>query len=475
MPINSISPNLAAASSIRDTAGAQEIYHLLKESPANLASRDAACAFLEEQLEQAAGIAHDMPTDARSLAPWMEQKALETGDQYSAYLETRKAGAPRRYFTCKAHALSFLQRVAPTKLVDGAWLYGILQHWEDPRFYPLIRIYLEELGNGDPAQNHVVLYQQLLQENDCEQIPELDDEHYVQGAIQLALAFNAEQFMPEIIGYNLGYEQLPLHLLITAFELNELEIDPYYFTLHVTVDNVSTGHARKAIQAITNTMPTAGDTSHFWQRVANGYQLNELGLGTVEVIGSFDLEQELFNMLERKSHFGKHLHSDLCSIGGRTVNEWLASPGQIQNFFKTLQAKGWLKRHQDPQDSHFWRLIEGPQAPMAGVFSSFEKQLLHDWLTGDRNSSTLSTSAGQQHRRKIFRRYPRPCDHGLDSISLHKERLGDLDQDISELERELPQLPKALRMRRLISLMAPATHATAAGLYATRQFTAALS
>jgi hypothetical protein len=57
-----------------------------------------------------------------------------------------------------------------------------------------------------------------------------------------------------VIGYNLGYEQLPLHLLITSYELNELGIDPYYFTLHVTVDNAGSGHAHKAVQALRDLM-----------------------------------------------------------------------------------------------------------------------------------------------------------------------------------------------------------------------------
>jgi hypothetical protein len=40
----------------------------------------------------------------------------------------------------------------------------------------------------------------------------------VQGAIQLGLAHHGEQFEAEVFGFNLGYEQLPLHLLITAYE-----------------------------------------------------------------------------------------------------------------------------------------------------------------------------------------------------------------------------------------------------------------
>lgn len=240
--------------------------------------------YLEEQLQHAAQLPCDMPGQPEAIARWMEQQALKTGERYATYLESRKAGQPRRYFSCKSHALSFLQGVAPTKLVDGSWLYGILGKWNDSRFYGLIRTYLEELGDGMAAQNHVVLYQRLLAEHGCEALPSFSDEYYQQGAVQLALGYHAEEFLPEIIGYNLGYEQLPLHLLITAFELNELDIDPYYFTLHVTIDNAATGHARKAVQAVLDTMPAVGDRQTFLKRVANGYRLNDLGIGTVDVI-----------------------------------------------------------------------------------------------------------------------------------------------------------------------------------------------
>ena len=48
---------------------------------------------------------------------------------------------------------------------------------------------------------------------------DLPDRFYTQGALQLALDQNAEEFLAGVIGFNLGYEQLPLHLLITAREL----------------------------------------------------------------------------------------------------------------------------------------------------------------------------------------------------------------------------------------------------------------
>lgn len=457
------------------TAGARSIYHALMHEPQSLSSQNVSRAFLKQQLRAASHEPCDMPLRPEALAEWLEAKALATGDQYAAYLESRKAGQPRRYFTCRSHALSFLQRVAPTKLVDGAWLYGLLQNWGDVRFYALIRTYLEELGDGDPAQNHVVLYQRLLAEHGCENLPELSDDHYLQGAVQLALGYNADEFTPEIIGYNLGYEQLPLHLLITAFELNELDIDPYYFTLHVTIDNASSGHARKAMQSVLDTMPTAGDAQLFLERVANGYRLNELGLGSTEVIDSFDLEQELVDMLERKRLFGKQVHSDFCRIEGRTVNEWLSEPGQIRDFLQALENRNWIKRHEDPQNSRFWQLIDGSDAQMFGVFSPFEKQLLEDWIAGDWFGDSASQTAGAAGRPKAFRpRARRKATPAQQPVPLERAA-GDVDEDVSGLNAELKQMPIEQRMRRLIELMAPSNHASAVGLQATRLFTKALA
>ena len=102
-------------------------------------------------------------------------------------------------------------------MVDGAWLSGFTEYWKDDKFASLINIYLEELGDGVAEKNHVVLYRKLLTSYGLDQFDDLNDEYFVQGAIQLALGELTEHFLPETIGFNLGYEQLPLHLLITAY------------------------------------------------------------------------------------------------------------------------------------------------------------------------------------------------------------------------------------------------------------------
>ena len=449
----------------------RSLYQSMLESPEHQEHLHQAREFLKLQLQRAAHLDGDMPADPAALLGWMESRAQIVGAQYAEYLEQRKAGHPRRFFSCRSHALWFLQQVAPTKLVDGAWLYGVLQHWQDSRFHPLLRTYLEELGDGDPAQNHVVLYRKLLATTGCEPLPDLADERYIQGAVQLALGHHADEFLPELIGYNLGYEQLPLHLLISAFELNELNIDPYYFTLHVTIDNGSTGHARKAVQSVIDCIPVAGDSEVFLERVNNGYKLNDVGLGSAAIIESFDLDQELVDMLERKRVFGQHMHSDYCRIEGRTVNQWLAEPGLARQFLEALQNRGWIRRGEDPGKSRFWNLVEGPDALMFGVFSPFEKQLLHDWIA-DGWFGEPSVPAGNTSRATAFR--PARRKRGGASPAPGPEPVGNAttepDSDVSQLRTELSMLDPSQRVERLIELMSPGTHATPAGLYATRGF-----
>lgn len=336
-------------------------------------------SWLKAQLRQVDGLDDDLPADPRRIAAWTAQRAAKVGRQYASYLRKRSEGAPRQYFSNRAHALYFLQQVAPTKAVDGAWLFGALRHWDDPRYHGLIRTYLEELGDGHPASNHVLIYQRLLCSLGCHERLPLADERYLQGSLQLALGLNLDEFLPEAIGYNLGYEQLPLHLLVTAFELDELGIDPHYFRLHVTIDNASTGHACKAVEAVQHLWPDQ-DYEDFYRRIAKGYRLNDLGLSAADIAADFDLETELLQAFERKRSFGSRMHSDYCRLEGRTVNQWLAEPNSISSFFAALERKGWIKRGNDPAESRFWQLVEGPTAIMFGVFSPYEKQLLHDWI-----------------------------------------------------------------------------------------------
>ena len=455
-------PAAPRAADPRPTQESRELYFALLDG----ASREDAAHYLQDQLQRAATLPCDLPDDPAALNAWVMQRTEAVGHQYQAYLDQRRAGGAQRYFSSKAHALHFLRGVAPTKLVDGAWLYGLLQRWDDGRFTALIQTYLEELGEGQPEKNHVVLYRKLLASQGCNDWQQLDDEHFVQGAIQLALAEHAERFLPEVIGFNLGYEQLPLHLLITAYELTELGIDPYYFTLHVTVDNADNGHAHKAVQGLRAAWPQMGDGATFYQRVRNGYRLNDLGASTVSVIGDFDLSTEVQRIFEKKAAVGQFVHSDYCRFEGRTVNQWLAE--DVEQFLAVLETRGWIKRGHDPQESRFWQLIVGEQAPMFGVFSAYEQQMIHDWIADDwqADGKRSPRSALLKGQARFNARRP-----AADSTAPQATAGNDFDAELQLLEQQLARQPdRAARMRLLLPLLAPQRHHSAVGLLATRLF-----
>lgn len=460
--------------------GNKDLYRRLSENFANGAACEQAAKFLLTQLEFVQTTPCDLPDSVKDLQAWMRSRAQLATAKYSHYLTQRKAGAPRRFFANRAHALYFLRSVAPTKLVDGSWLYGLLPHGRNPRFADLVRTYLEELGEGVPDKNHVLIYRQLLARYDLDPSGDLDDAFYTQGLIQLALGCNAEDFLPEVIGFNLGYEQLPPHLLITAYELNELGLDPYYFTLHVTVDNFDTGHAKRALQTVLDNLPRVGDVDDFWQRVRRGYQLGNAGVGSCEVIGGFDIEREVVRILAKKSMAGHGAHSDYCRVEGRPVNDWLARPEDIPAFLAALQRAGWIRRNAPVGQSRFWGLLQGARAEMFGVFSGYELQVIHDWIRGEASADGRAyaepAAAGSSARRPGFRAASRlvalPDESNESGVfSPRDTQNGKLfDQDLHYLTRQLATLDdKSLRLL-LIKTMSPSLHWTVAGLYATRLF-----
>lgn len=431
--------------------------------------------FLEDQLDAARHISTDIPASPAELHDWAERNIVEVGQRYRSYLDQRHAGAPRRYFQSRAHALHFLKTVAPTKLVDGSWLYGLLGRWRDLRFNGLIRTYLEELGGGLAQQNHVALYRKLLANCDCGGgWDQLADRYYLQGAVQLALARQPVHFLPEIIGFNLGYEQLPLHLLITACELAELDIDPYYFSLHVTIDNFDSGHARHALQSVLELTAAAADPDQFYRRVRNGYRLNCLGESTSSIIGAFDLQTELCAMLERKAVIGRLMHADRCRIGGRSVNDWLSQRDGALEFLRALERHGWIKRHRDPVESRFWQLIQGEQPLMQGVFAADEQQLIHDWIAGEYlprcRTTPFRRTTGNTARALLRDSADTGASGPQRGAANDSEEL--LPDEQREFERTLAALPdRRARIDWLIEQMSPSLHDSPQGMRATRLFT----
>lgn len=448
----------------------RRLYEALLTPSPTLQTRQHAAQWLQRLMDDSKDVPSALCEAPEDLHAWARANAQSVAQRYQAYLDGRRAGGERQYFHNRAHALNCLASVAPTKLVDGSWLYGLAQHSSTERLRALLQTYLEELGDGVPHKNHVTLYRQLMRRHGLQQDLQLDDANYLQGAVQLALGWNAEHFLPEVIGFNLGYEQLPLHLLITAYELNELGIDPYYFTLHVTVDNGDSGHAWQACEAVLQMMEVQADRERFWQRVRAGSKLADAGRGTQEVIASFDARAEVVKIFERKAPAGAGMHSDYCRIGGRTVNDWLGPQGNIDALLDALVDGGWIRLGAPVAQSRFWNLLQGERAEMFGVFTGYELQVIHDWIRGedsrDGQDYAQPASANQTRRLPSFRALARHRSAGPFAASAEPV----LDPELNQFNEQLQSLEGEQRRQFLSAALSPATHWTSTGLLATRLF-----
>lgn len=462
----------------------------------------AADDWLRKQLETSHGRPVEgapLPSDGAGFAAWQQQRMDAIDEQYKQYVAERRAGAPRRLFSGRAHALHYLTALAPGRLTDGAWLYSVLARWDDTALHPLIATYLEELGNGVPDKNHVVIFQQLIDAHGCGGWQRLDDHHFHGGLTQLALAHHGERYLPELIGYNLGAEHASFDTLVAAYELNELGIDPYYFTLHVSVDNNASGHARLALDALARLTPDGADeAAAFLRRVDAGYRLHAAAPASGQLLAGFDLRRELHAALA-----GKHVPATLADgaanpahavdFGGRRLGDWLADPEQAPALLDTLERDGWIVRGQDAAGSRLWRLIGAEYAahadgeaeaehgavdtdaapPLAGLFSAYELALLADWIAADGAVASHPPAAAPLHQPTPPRRIEESAERGIIRHRFPDDEHGweALSNELSLLEaRVVASASKEEAMALLAALMAPSNHHTSTGLMATRMF-----
>ncbi|ONN56021.1 hypothetical protein AC057_11475 [Acinetobacter genomosp. 33YU] len=399
----------------------------------------------------------DFPSDINSIKSWCVNDNKKNCQEFQAYLNRRQAGQDREYFQNVAQAFEFLIKVSPTKKVDGAWLYSSVHYWNDPVFHELIITYLEELGLGEPKANHVCIYDDLLRSLGLDSFDLLlEDEYYHQAVVQLALGYAPPEFIPEMVGFNLGYEQLPLHLLISNYEFAELGIDSKYFNLHITIDNIDNGHAHKAIKVIEDIYNKYRDKELFFTKLKQGFALNNRGESSSNIIKNLNLEDFVHKILKRKALVGQLIHNETRQFGCKTINQWLSNPDDIAGLITHLTEQKWIKFNTDPEQSVFWRMINEENGKMFGVFNPVERQIIHDWIAGsDHSSNFLAYSRELKNSQRIQ-------DYLFSYISD-----GELD---ALQQRVLQSSDLAIKICKLTPFLAPDSHHKSIGLWSTRKY-----
>ncbi|RDA85197.1 hypothetical protein CP532_2389 [Ophiocordyceps camponoti-leonardi (nom. inval.)] len=346
---------------------------------------------------------------ASSLQDFIRAELNAVTKGWHDYLVRRKAGRPREMFRNADDARRWLVRMAPVKLVDGAWLGHI--HKATTRFADrhvtraAWQILSEELGDGDLARNHVHVYVELLRlvtnapvaapdSIDFITHPGMDDARVWRSAVaQLLVSLFPHQFLPEILGFNLHFEMLTLETLVTAKELREVGFDPYYFTLHVTIDNVDSGHTAMASQIVTDYLRSVADregpaaAQQAWRRVQAGYVLSKNLPSDMSAPTSSPLVGDVLAIFEAKATAANRIHENCpMSFGGRSLSSWLdpcafARPEWQMDFLRCLgNTKPWVYKGDSGRSRLVHQLCWG--GSMFGAFTDREVAVLRDWIDG---------------------------------------------------------------------------------------------
>ncbi|EON64430.1 hypothetical protein W97_03661 [Coniosporium apollinis CBS 100218] len=354
-----------------------------------------------------------------NLAAFLRSENDGTTEQWEQYVARRKGGSVREMFKDKEEAVWWLKQAAPVKYVDGAWL-GHINKISTP--FALRRstkdawqVMSEELGDGDLDKNHVTVYRDLMEEIGAG-LPEGDTLDFIHprhdlneprvwkaALAQLLISLFPHEFLPEILGFNMAYEGLPLHLMKTVKELEELKLNAYYFLLHIAIDNADSGHARMAMEAavgyIEQMREKGGDAAaqQAWKRVQAGFVLAEglpttpqspsLKLPAVESFPRNDREAEVVKIFQAKAPVAHKIHcSSRLKIGRHSLVDWLepnafASKQWQMDFLDDLSSmKPWVRKG----DSSNSRLIQelSWEGKMFGSFTQSEVEVVKAWIDG---------------------------------------------------------------------------------------------
>ncbi|KAM3543840.1 hypothetical protein ARSEF1564_003285 [Beauveria bassiana] len=358
---------------------------------------------------------------AEAMSLFLRDAHERTLSGWSDYLERRKQGHGPELFASAEQAKDWLVQQAPVKFVDGAWL-GHVHKITTPFAFRSVtkhawQVLSEELGDGDPDKHHVTLYRKLL-ESIRRPLPSGHSAEFIQASewkracenhgiwesavAQLAISLFPNEFLPEILGFNMHYEQVRLDTMQVAHELTHYGIDPYYFLIHISIDNADSGHTAMASHAVAQYLDILraieGEAAvrQAWKRIQVGHVLSQtlgcyscsstarrLGPESLQVLPSA-LGTQVLGIFKTKASVSRGIHyRSRARIGPYTLPEWLEETMRIEanelDLLRALsRAKPWVVAGDSKKSLLVRELSWGGR--MFGAFTKNEVTTICQWV-----------------------------------------------------------------------------------------------
>ena len=287
-----------------------------------------------------------------------------------------------------------IRQLAPFNQLDGGWLQRITPAGNATKLQGLLfRIWMDELGNGDPAQNHANVYTDLMRSAgiyyppidtlDYAENPEIWDDMFSGSVYHTAISLFPETYYPELIGMTLYLE----------WEANDLQrmVDLYeyygypslFYSLHVAIDNTVGGHgamAKKIVELyldeVRNESGESGVQEH-WERIWTGYIAFAFGgiqRWTYHLNNPRTPRDRVIELIERKRHYGALNHHDK-KLGPARINALFYEPAM---FLEEIAGSDHVVPG-DPDASPLMKLM-APDGVMFRVFNEAEIESWRTWI-----------------------------------------------------------------------------------------------
>ncbi|KAK0512791.1 hypothetical protein JMJ35_004808 [Cladonia borealis] len=367
--------------------------------------------------------------DAKKVWDFVEDEQNKVLRESGDYHRRRRQGKGPELFATAEAAKVWLKQQAPVKFVDGAWLAHTHKITSPFALRGVTKaawqVMSEELGDGDLSKHHVYLYRQLLEDAGCP-LPDGHSADFIKPSLwdgvnnhgaweaavaQLLISLFPNEFLPEILGFNMHYELITLDTMLATHELKALGINPYYFLIHIAIDNADSGHVAMATHTVTRYLDmvraTEGEAALelAWKRVQVGYTLSQTlggshsheGESSSSVVTSpgfpapstslDPLGARVIDIFKAKASVSHQFHcQSRVKIGGQTLDKWLAPdmwmhphPQHHLQLLKALsQAKPWIY----PGASSRSLLVRelSWKGRMFGAFTHEEVDALISWI-----------------------------------------------------------------------------------------------
>jgi len=294
-----------------------------------------------------------------------------------------------------------LVQMAPFNQLDGTWLRTAMPPGTMTQVHSLLfRIFMDEMGDGNPEQQHANVYTDTLKSVNVylpdmftrayADDPRFDDSAFEMPVFLLAISQFAQAYLPEILGMTLQLEWEAVSLVPIVDTLRALGIDPIYYVLHVGIDNAASGHGALAKQAVEifldEVRANLGEAAmqEAWTRIWTGYVAfgtsGELGQKLADMeqappgTRADQLNQAMQDMIVRKRPYGSQNHGTK-KLGANRINDWFEDPPK---FLEELARSGVVVPG-EPDKSPIFKLMSF-NGPMYHVFTDAEQQLWRDWI-----------------------------------------------------------------------------------------------